>query len=124
MNRIRHQVYERDQIIIFWFHAIRILNSAQRRLARRGRVFAPNREYYGSCLAPIVWVGSQLYIMISDCITVRETRPELMSTLERVRLSQYFELYGIIVFDHPDGEITESIRYDRDGVALLVSLDD
>lgn len=62
--------------------------------------------------------------MISDCITVRETRPELMSILERVRFFQYFELYGIIVFDQPDGEITESIRYDRDGVALLVSLDD
>ena len=89
MNRIRHQVYERDQIIIFWFHAIRPLNSAQRRLAR---VFAPNREYYGSCLAPIVWVGSQLYIIISDCVTVRETRPELMSILERVWLFQYFEL--------------------------------
>ncbi|KAF5690447.1 hypothetical protein FCIRC_900 [Fusarium circinatum] len=123
MNRMGHHVYDRDMVIIFWFHARRPMNSAQRRLARRDRVFAPLGDYYGSTLLPIAWRGSELYITIRDCVAVRATLPELMSVLERIRLFQYFELCGIIAFDHNDGELTENIRYDRDGVALLFRLD-
>ncbi|KAF5551323.1 hypothetical protein FMEXI_3441 [Fusarium mexicanum] len=123
MNRMGHHVYDRDMVIIFWFHARRPMNSTQRRLARRDRVFASLREYYGSTLLPIVWRGSELYITIRDCVAVRATLPELMSVLERIRLFQFFELCGIIAFDHNDGELTENLRYDRDGVALLFRLD-
>ncbi|KAF5723954.1 hypothetical protein FMUND_1275 [Fusarium mundagurra] len=78
MNRMGHHVYDTDLVIIFWFHARRPMNSAQRRLARRDRVFAPIREFYGDTLLPIVWRGSEIYITIRDCIAVRATLPELI----------------------------------------------
>lgn len=123
MNRMGHHVYDNDLVIIFWFHARRPVNSSQRRLARRDRVFAPIREHYGSSPLPIIWRGSDLYITITGCVAVRAALPELMSILERIRLFQYFEFCGIIVFDHDDGELTENIRYGRDGVVRLICLE-
>ncbi|KAF5693619.1 hypothetical protein FDENT_1851 [Fusarium denticulatum] len=81
MNRMGHHVYDNDLVIIFWFHARRPMNSAQRRLARRDRVFAPIREFYGDTLLPIVWRGSEICITICDCIAAIQAALDKSATI-------------------------------------------